>query len=66
MAKFKSDKYPALLVVGAGQFKDGELEVADQGAAQKVRAVAHRFDITEDKARSRKKQADSPESEPDS
>lgn len=48
MARFECASHPSLLIVGAGQFQDGELEASDK-RADIVRAIAQSgaFTITE-------------------
>lgn len=50
MAKFKCEKHPGLIVIGAGKFHNGELEVTGAEPVRKVKAAAKRFGITEVKA----------------
>lgn len=50
MAKFKCEKYPGLIVIGAGKFQGCELEVTGAEPVRKVKAAAKRFGITEVKA----------------
>lgn len=46
MATFTCDRYPNLLVIGAGRFLNGRLTVSG-AAAERVRVAARRLGITE-------------------
>lgn len=53
MATFKCEKYPGLMVHGAGKFKNGELTVTKADAVKRVKSAAQRFGITEVKSESK-------------